>query len=635
VSLPKFAALLLAVLCAWHRTDAAIWHVDAASGRDTQPGESRATAFATLQRAVDGARPGDTIIVYPGTYYEHVVIRRGGAPEAPITIQADRVERDRVILSGADASIRQGRVAWEPVDGTPGLYRVPLAYRPTRVLADRVDLLAYPTLADLRAFRFLDADYLGHPHGFSHDPETGHLYVRLRADGRYGATDPNQTTMAVSPPNGGGRFGAQTTHRPDNYNLAIPFSGPAHVVIDGITFETPGIAGIFTAASDVTIRNSWFYGCRVGIAGVRTDDPAFRDRPTADRVVVEHCYFTQFPAYTDIEAITPEEVADQRGRTRSPYRPAHWQRKGNHTVGRAWSYEVGAIRGIGDRWEIHHNHFHDMFEALSDAGRSTNTVIHHNRFERICDNAIEAEPRARDLHVHHNLIIDTFEPISWQPLDGPPLPGPVIIHDNIILQTERAQAMATANTGGVFKLGIGRTNRYWQTPLENGALPEEAAAPGGFWIAHNTIYHPSGRLLTPLNLDPHPLRGFHVLNNLVVTHTFSTRTASGGVHFDGNIARFAGAFPSVLAVATVPELAAIAAGPHGRAVSVEDDNPGLHLPLDETTALAPYTEDSPLRDTGIDATKLPADTPTPESLPLRATPGAEPFTLHVGPRSRS
>src|SRR5690606_24033325 len=146
-------------------------------------------------------------------------------------------------------------------------------------------------------------------------------------------------------------------------------------------------------------------------------------------------------AYADIEAITPEEVADQRSRTKAAYRPTHWQRKGNHTVGRAWSYEVGAVRGIGDRWEIRHNHFHEMFEALSDADRSTNTVIHHNRFERICDSAVEAEPRACNLHIRHNLIIDSSEPISWHPLDGSPLPGPVIVHDNTLLQTHPAQAM--------------------------------------------------------------------------------------------------------------------------------------------------------------------------------------------------
>ncbi|RRJ95973.1 hypothetical protein Ga0100231_018600 [Opitutaceae bacterium TAV4] len=642
----KLTALAITFLTVFSlNVRSATWHADAAKGRDTNPGTTRAAAFATLQRAIDAAQPGDTVVAYPGIYYEHITIRRGGTASAPIRIMADRVERDRVIISGAQRNIREKRIAWELVDPDLGLYRVPFDYRPTRVLANRADLLAYPTLADLRAFRFIADDYLGHKHGFAYDPETKHLYVRLRSDGRYGPTDPNAdaVTLSVSPPTGAGRFGVEPTKRPDNYNLALRFSGPAHIVIDGFTFETPGIAGIYTTASDLTIRNNWFYGCRIGIAAPRADIPEACSKPHANRVLVEHNYFTQFPAFTDIEDITPAEAADQRTRPEWRHKIVHWQRKGtrphpNQTVGYPYGYEVGAIRGAADGWEIRNNHFYDMFEALSGGaiGHSANANIHHNRFERICDNAIETEPRARNLRIHHNLVIDTFEPFSWQPQAAVPLPGPIFVYDNIILQTPRTQAMLAANTGASFKLGI--KDDDWQQDRMGDIPPDAAPAPGGFWAAHNTVFTPSGRLLTLLNPPQRRLRDFYFINNIFLAHTLAPRAGDSGIVFDGNIAGFQGAFPSVLAVTTIPALASTAAGPHGRTLpNITENTEGLRLPLDESNAFAPFTPDSALAKVGIDLaalTKAAAIAP-PGQLPIRSTPGAAKFDIIVGPQPRA
>ncbi|EIP98439.1 hypothetical protein OpiT1DRAFT_02895 [Opitutaceae bacterium TAV1] len=614
---------------------AATWHTDAASGSDTHSGRTRAAAFATLQRAIDAAQPGDTVIAYPGIYYEHVVLRRGGKADAPIRIMADRVERDRVIITGAQRGIREKQVPWELVDRELGLWRIPLGYRPARVLTNRADLLAYPTLADLRAFRFLADDYPGHKHGFAWDPATRHIYVRLRADGRYGPVDPGDATMAVSPPTGAGRFGVYP-NRPDNYNLVLAFSGPAHVIVDGFTFETPGIAGVRTNASDLTLRNNWFYGCRVGISAPRDDEPGARNRPRADRVLVENNYFTQFPAYADIEDFTRAELAAQRARSEWWQKIIHWQRKGtlplpNQGPGYAYGYEVGAFHGIGDAWEIRNNHFYDMFEAINGggSGHSTNANIHHNRFERICDNAIEAEPRARNLRIHHNLVLDTFEPFSWQPLSGADaaaLPGPILIYDNIILQTPDAQASSPANTGAVFKLGISKDDRWWKAPASTSAHTD-APCLGGFWVAHNTVLTPSGRILTLLNPPDRPLRDFYFVNNILLAHTLSPRAGDSGIIFDNNLAAFKGGFPSVLAQTTVAALAATAAGPHGRglpanAITADPDN---------------FSRLAAAHRLGLDRpalAKLGATLPVPDEIPTRPAPGSVPLYFPVGPQPR-
>jgi hypothetical protein len=58
-------------------TDAWVFHVDQANGSDSNSGLSRSDAFATIQGAVDNLYiyDGDTVLVWPGTYREDVVLR--------------------------------------------------------------------------------------------------------------------------------------------------------------------------------------------------------------------------------------------------------------------------------------------------------------------------------------------------------------------------------------------------------------------------------------------------------------------------------------------------------------------------------------------------------------------------------
>ena len=66
----------------------------------------------TIQSAVDKARPGDEVVIGPGVYFESVKIDCRGTAEHPIVIRADRVAPNRVIVSGADRAVREGRVKW-------------------------------------------------------------------------------------------------------------------------------------------------------------------------------------------------------------------------------------------------------------------------------------------------------------------------------------------------------------------------------------------------------------------------------------------------------------------------------------------------------------------------------------------
>jgi hypothetical protein len=629
-----FSALAACALTAPATVAATVWHVDVAAPA-AGDGRSRTAAFSSIQAGVDAAGPGDTVIVYPGIYYEHVGFGRGGEPGAPITLMADEVAVDRVIISGAVAPIRRGEVAWEPVDADAGLYRTSLGWRPTRVLAGRVDLLPYPALADLKAFRFLADDYPGHLHGFAW--EDGFLYARLRADGKYGPVNPNEAAMAVSPPTGGGRWGHEPAG-PGDFNLALRFRGPGHVIIDGFTFETPGIAAVYSEASDIIVRNSWFYGCRIGVAGF-----GGKDHQT-DRVLVEHCHVTHYPAFTDIVDTIEREGAKQRAKPEWWQRIGHWQRKGglppaSEGVGRAYSYEQGFIRRMGADWVVRNNHLFEVFEGLSNGAtsRSSGARIYGNRFERICDNAVETEDHARDLHIYGNLVIDVFEPFSWQPLDRGPLPGPVYIHDNIVWQTPETAAMwaIAGNSGGLLKLGV--KDRDW-----GGLSPEDfhdgsVAAPGGFWVTNNTLLTTEGNVITRLNSPGHRYAGFVFLNNVIVARRISWSPPvdmGSGLVMDNNLV--ATSMPGREEDRNFAGPGAFAAGPHGRVLGGLLEF-GWNAPpgLENGWSLAP---ESPARDAGGMSRRL--QTPAgdvlivPEAVPLRADAGALPLVLKVGPLPR-
>jgi hypothetical protein len=138
--------------------------------------------FQTIQKAADVVHPGDTVVVAPGIYYESVQLTRPGAPGKPVTFTADRIEKDRVIISGADADIRAGKVPWVLEDAGTRLYSLPLAHLPARVLHEEIELYPYQSLADLKAFWITKRGTFkpvppcpGPQHGWAY--ENGRLYA--------------------------------------------------------------------------------------------------------------------------------------------------------------------------------------------------------------------------------------------------------------------------------------------------------------------------------------------------------------------------------------------------------------------------------------------------------------------------
>ena len=82
-------ACVAGAMCGTVQGRAATYVVDQAApgAADTNPG-TEDKPFKTVRRAVDLARPGDTVFVMAGKYEERVRVRTSGAEGRPITLRA-------------------------------------------------------------------------------------------------------------------------------------------------------------------------------------------------------------------------------------------------------------------------------------------------------------------------------------------------------------------------------------------------------------------------------------------------------------------------------------------------------------------------------------------------------------------
>ena len=142
---PFFYSLLPLFCCG-----AATLHVNG-SARSGGNGTSE-RPFRTIQQAADRVSPGDTVIIAPGVYFETVRLRRFGRANAPILFRADKIQKNRVIITGADPEVRRGRRKWRLYDRRTGTYVLDCSHHPARILYSGTDLFGYRSLEALMKF---------------------------------------------------------------------------------------------------------------------------------------------------------------------------------------------------------------------------------------------------------------------------------------------------------------------------------------------------------------------------------------------------------------------------------------------------------------------------------------------------
>ncbi len=76
------------------------------SGKDTNVGTSEATAWLTIQKAANSAKPGSTVYIGPGTYNETVTVNvQGTAKDGSITFTS-LIPTNPPVISGKQAKVQ-------------------------------------------------------------------------------------------------------------------------------------------------------------------------------------------------------------------------------------------------------------------------------------------------------------------------------------------------------------------------------------------------------------------------------------------------------------------------------------------------------------------------------------------------
>ena len=287
--------------------------VDASRGDDSASGD-QAAPWKTLSHALRQLKPGDTLYLRGGIYYEHVALTRSGTAETPITIAAYPGEL-AIIDGGLREFAEQPESSWQPLaDGAPGEFvstrtylaadarRVPGQFLPgawepmwgiedERPLAlgnfldSMVPLHGYRLLVDLRSSNEFwrggknemreEGLYCGP--GLWLNRETGRIHVRLAhhqlpglGENAYrGETDPRRVPMIVAVGFGEDVFRATGIQHVRVHDLVlrgatgspmIHLYGCQNVELDGLTVYGgfPGL--LINACKDIRVTNCAFRG---------------------------------------------------------------------------------------------------------------------------------------------------------------------------------------------------------------------------------------------------------------------------------------------------------------------------------------------------------------------------------------
>ncbi|CAN5509519.1 hypothetical protein BH10PLA1_BH10PLA1_10300 [soil metagenome] len=272
--------------------------VDATKGNDAAAG-SLSAPFKTITFAITKLKPGDTLYLRGGTYYEQLDWVAKGLPGKPITVRA--YPRELAIIDGGlPEFVDRPEAAWEPVpNGADGEYQSTHTFDPQgdtfpinraggvnvqgHFADSMVPLHGYWSLEDLRSSNELwtlgkskpksmanghdaagtggasddDADdpkNINCGPGIAYDPETRRIHIRLAhtnikglGDANYrGQTDPRKLRLVISRP---GRGSVLTIDESGYLNLqdlvlrgargaTIKISDSHDIDLDGLTVYT-------------------------------------------------------------------------------------------------------------------------------------------------------------------------------------------------------------------------------------------------------------------------------------------------------------------------------------------------------------------------------------------------------------
>lgn len=388
--------------------------VDAAKGSDKNTGTEQAP-WQTLGHALRHLKPGDTLYLRAGTYYEHPFLSRSGTAEAPITIAAYPGELP-VIDGGLREFNDNPAASWEPyAGGAEGEYvstktypgaderQIPHQFLPGSweplwgiederpiVLGHFADsmlpLHGYRLAADLRATNefwlggkkeMRDSGIYCGP-GLWFNRETGRIHIRLAhhrleglGDATYrGETDPRKLPLVVALGFGRDVFRVSGVKHVRIQGLVfrgatgspmIHVYGSDHIELDHLTVFGGFPCLLVNASQDIKLTNSAFRG----LAAPWTSRAHMKYRGTATyQIVLQN------------------------------------NQPGNENVEIAWN-------------EFTDDHDFAFFRPVK------NLQFHHNFVDNFNDDGLECGPKLRNhtLFIHQNRIGACLGPFTQHEID--------------------------------------------------------------------------------------------------------------------------------------------------------------------------------------------------------------------------
>jgi hypothetical protein len=379
-----------------------------------------------IQKALDAAAPGDTIVLKDGVYYQSLAITRGGKPGKPVTLKA--ANGGGATLSGAVPPAERGthpmgRLKFVPVEEEPGMYKAAVPHRVWWVMVDGRNLVNYGYFSHLKTFQFPDQSNGALkpcvPEGFAW--RNGSLFIRLEKK-----ADPNTAALEINRPIAGHtskepEFAKEVRWAPDS-GFDVPGAGhffsrfvgniivkADHVVIEGLRLHLGVGAAVIVHGNEVTVRDCYLSGAHLGICQPDTvalpprgegPRPITPSQHTGRGLTVEYCEYSSPPGYESC-------------------RRGFW--------GGLYAANIsGVFMNYGGRRSIvRHNWIYDSSQDhLQPRGNGTTSPedaseIAYNLIQSCADDPIEFDSASpMNLRVHHNVILDGMCLMSLCPVMG-------------------------------------------------------------------------------------------------------------------------------------------------------------------------------------------------------------------------
>jgi hypothetical protein len=408
--------------------------VDPGRGDDKNDGSEK-MPWRSVNAALKKLKPGDTLCLRGGTYFENIYCAVAGTKDAPITIRSYPGEQ-AVIDGGLREFAEQPASCWTPVvGGAAGEFRTVQSYRNLRDVVGRfgdslVGLQTYWHLDDLRATNELWIDdpekkRMVLPHycgpGLWYDKSSGHIHVRLAhthlnvpdvPDYR-GETDPRRLPLIVAPFNSVPLFVDQAMHVRFQ-DLVIQGGGFNTVVLqNGVSLEFDGVT---IHGSSYAIRARGTGPLRMVHCGVYGMIPPWAWRS-------ENSLFTYNASSYD-PFIAPAKPANERNIARLPT---------HALVVTEGSYEFEIFYyPYNHDWDISYSEFGDGHDGVYLSGHHIH--FHHNLVNNMQDDGIYLSAPSPymtdDIHVEQNLILQCFTAFACNSIGGPD--GRIDITRNVV-----------------------------------------------------------------------------------------------------------------------------------------------------------------------------------------------------------